>query len=87
MVRALQGYFKGGKFISSEQAEIPEEVEVYVMITDREVNRSDAKAQRQLAALDKFVDAISSSAAEPLSDNDFLELENNRVDFNRAVSL
>jgi hypothetical protein len=40
-----------------------------------------------LEAFDKFISAISSITDEPLNDQDFAELENNRADFSRVVSL
>jgi hypothetical protein len=34
-IQAYQGYFQNGRFISPEQAAIPENVEVYIMVTGR----------------------------------------------------
>jgi hypothetical protein len=87
MVKALQGYFRSGRFISSEPAEIPDNVEVYVMITDRELQHPISKSERQLEAFNKFVTAIRSIKDEPLTNEDFCELENNRADFGRVVAI
>ncbi|MDR2713403.1 MAG: hypothetical protein LBB91_09875 [Clostridiales bacterium] len=87
MVQTYQGYFQKGRFISTEPAVIPDNVEVFIMVTDRELPISRTKAQRQLEAFDKFVSAISSVSDEPLTDEDFAELENNRASFDREVAL
>ena len=87
MVKTFQGYFQEGRFIASEPVDIPDNVEAYVMITDREYSHPTAKPQRQLEAFNRFISALSSIDDEPLSDDDFFELENNRADFRRASSL
>jgi hypothetical protein len=87
MLKTLQGYFRSGRFISSEPVEIPDNVEVYVMITDRELQPNVTKSQRQLDAFNKFVNAVKSITDETLTDDDFIELENNRADFGRVVTI
>ena len=87
MLKALQGYFRSGRFISSEPVEIPDDVEVFVMITDRELQPHKTKPQRQLDAFNKFLTAVNSITDEALTDDDFLELENNRADFGRVVTI
>ena len=37
MVKTYQGFFRNGKFVPLEEVTIPENVEVYVMVTEREV--------------------------------------------------
>ena len=37
MMRAYQGYFQNGRFMALEAVTIPDNVEVYVMVTDREI--------------------------------------------------
>ena len=81
MVQTYQGYFQKGRFISSELMAIPDNVEAYVMITGRKLTQSKTKAQRQLEAFDKFVSAIRLIEDEPLTNEDFAELENNRATF------
>lgn len=44
-------------------------------------------AQRQLEALDRFVNRIKAIDDEPLSDEDFSDLENNRTNFKREIDL
>jgi len=87
MVQTYQGYFRKGQFISQESVAIPDNVEVYVMITGREYPPSKSKAQQQLEAFDRFVAAIESIDDEPLADEDFAELENNRANFDREITL
>ena len=87
MLRALQGYFRSGRFIPSEPVEIPDNVEVYVMITDRELQPTKARSQRQLEAFNRFVSAINAIDDEPLTDEDFSELENNRANLGRVVTI
>ena len=87
MVQTYQGYFQEGQFISQELAVIPDNMEVYVMVTGRKYLSPKTKAQRQLEAFDKFVSAIESIDDESLTDEDFAELENNRASFNREAAL
>jgi len=87
MLIALQGYFRSGQFIPSEPVEIPDNVEVYVMITDRELQPSKTRSQMQLEAFNRFISAISLIDDEPLTDEDFSELENNRADLGRVVTI
>jgi hypothetical protein len=87
MMQTYQGYFQKGRFISPELVEIPDNIEVFVMVTGRELPQPKTKAQKQLEAFDKFVSAIRSIKDEPLTDDDFAELENNRANFNREVAL
>ena len=87
MMQTYQGYFQKGRFISPEMVEIPDNIEVFVMVTGRELPQPNTNAQKQLEAFDKFVSAIRSIKDEPLTDDDFAELENNRANFNREVAL
>ena len=87
MIKTYQGYFQNGRFISEGLVEVPNNVEVYVIVTDRESVPSKTKAQQQLEAFDKFVSALNTIDNEPLTDDDFFDLENNRANFSREVSL
>ena len=87
MIKALQGYFRSGRFISSEPVEIPDNVEVYVMITDRELQHPKTKSERQLEAFNRFVSIINSIDDELLTDEDFYELENNRANLGRVLAI
>ena len=85
MLQTYQGYFQKGRFVPAEPAEIPDNVEVYVVVTGKEYLPSRTRAQRQLEAFNKFVSAIQSIDDEPLTNDDFTELENNRASFVRDV--
>ena len=87
MLRTYQGYFKKGKFISPELASIPDNTEAYVMITEKKCLSVKTKSQRQLEAFNKFVFAIESINDEKLTDEDFNDLNNNRICFNRRIGL
>jgi len=87
MVQTYQGYFSKGMFISKEAVTIPDNVEVYVMITGNQYVEQKTKSQRQLEAFNRFVSAIHSIDDESLTDEDFFELENNRAEIGREVSL
>jgi len=54
---------------------------------DRELQPHKTKSQRQLDAFNKFVIAVNSITDEALTDDDFIELENNRADFGRVVTI
>jgi len=87
MLQTYQGYFQNGRFISPELANVPENVEVYIMVTGKEFELPKTKAQQQLEAFDKFVAGIKTIDDEPLTDEDFSLLENNRVSFARELDL
>ena len=87
MLRALQGYFRSGRFISSEPVEIPDNVEVFLTITDKEVQLPKSRSQKQLDAFNRFVSAIAAINDEPLTDADFVELEINRANLGRVVAI
>ena len=87
MLQTYQGYFQNGQFMSPELVRIPDNVEVYVTVTGRECHFPKTKARRQLEAFDKFVSAIRSIDDEPLTDEDFAELENNRANFCREIAI
>jgi hypothetical protein len=81
MIQAYQGYFKDGSFVSYEPVTIPENVEVYVMITEKELPSDKSISQRQREAMNKFVAANNAIDDEPLTEEFFHALENNRVSF------
>ena len=89
MLQTYQGYFQDGRFVSPEAAVIPENTRVLVTVIGNELSPVDivSRSQRQLEALERFVAAINAIDDEPLSDEDFAELENNRVNFAREIEL
>ena len=61
MVRAYQGYFQNGRFMPFEAVTIPENVEVYVMVTGRDVVLEDKKetlTQAEKTAAENFLKAM-----------------------------
>ncbi|MDR2589521.1 MAG: hypothetical protein LBC71_00795 [Oscillospiraceae bacterium] len=87
MIKTLQGHFNRGQFISVDSTEIPDNVEVYVMITDKKLKTSETNANRQLDAFNKFLSAVKSIKDEALKSEDFIELENTRANFGRVVTI
>jgi len=90
MYTTYRGYFKDGRFISSELIAIPENVEVYITIINdisNEIFPVKTKAQRQNEALKRFFTAIDAIADEPITDEDIAVLENNRVNFRRELGI
>jgi hypothetical protein len=71
MVQTYQGYFQEGRFVSPNTRSIPENVEVYVLVTDKTISAPKTKAQEQREAFESFFQAVSN--AEPLRD-DFDEI-------------
>ena len=51
-VQALQGFFRDGKFISSQTINIPENIEVFITITGRKISddANDLVVQNKLSA-------------------------------------
>ena len=89
MLQTYQGYFQEGKFISPEGINIPENITVLITVVGNELPPIDivSRSQQQLEALEQFITAIKAIDNEPLSDEDFAELENNRVNFTREIDL
>ena len=87
MIQTYHGYFLKGRFVSPESVEIPDNAEAFVVITGKQYQSLRTKPQRQLEAFNKFVSAVKTIDDEPLSEEDYLELENNRADFSREVKL
>ena len=79
MLKAYQGYFKNGRFMPLEKVEIPENVEVFVTVTGRELPQVKSKSEQQRKAMEEFLAAISQIHDEPITDDDIARLENNRV--------
>ena len=73
MLQTYRGHFRNGYFVPLEEAVIPENVEVFVVITDNKVPTVVAKAKNQLSAFEEFAHAISQ--AEPFGE-----------DFDRIIS-
>jgi hypothetical protein len=89
MVQAYQGYFQAdGRFISdSFSGQIPTGKMAIVNILDVDLIENKTRSQQQLEAFDKFVTGIRSINDEPLTDDDFIALESNRVNFTRELDL
>jgi hypothetical protein len=66
MVQTYQGYFQEGRFVSPQVKAIPEQVEVYVLVTNNSIPARKTKAQEQREAFESFVQACAE--AEPLGD-------------------
>jgi aminoglycoside phosphotransferase (APT) family kinase protein len=88
MLQTYQGYFQNGRFMSVEEAVIPENTRVFVTVVGNELPPvAVSRSRRQLEALERFIAAVREIDNEPLSDEDFAELENNRIDFTREIDL
>ena len=46
-----------------------------------------AKGQRQVEALDQFISSIKAIDHEPITEDDYIALENNRANLSREISL
>ena len=87
IIQTYQGYFQNERFIPSEDVTIPENVEVYVMITGKAIPSVKTEAQRQRQAFEKFFTGIASINDEPITDEDIEWLDNNRINFKREIDL
>ena len=75
MPQTYQGYFQEGRFVSSDMISIPENTRVYITVVGDEPDTP----QRQHEALKRFFASIDAIDGEPLSDDDFADLEKMRV--------
>ncbi|MCL1820983.1 MAG: hypothetical protein FWG36_10070 [Oscillospiraceae bacterium] len=89
MLQTYQGYFDSGQFISLDNLSIPEKKRAIITILDDEIDvkRLNIIPKQQLKAFEEFFAAIDSIEGEPLTDTDFAELENNRLNFRRDLDL
>ena len=71
MLQTYRGQFQNGQFIPLEEVVIPDNVEVYVIITDNTLPTDTPRAQKQLEAFEEFAKVISKAA--PLGE-DFDEI-------------
>ena len=87
MIQAYQGYFQNERFIPLEDVTIPENVEVYVMITGKAIPPIKTEAQRQRQAFENFFSGLTSIDDEPITDENIEWFNNNRVNFRREIDL
>ena len=66
MYPAYKGYFRNGRFISYEPVKIPDDVEVFVIVTDVEASPAKTEAKEQQETFEKSAHTISE--AEPLGE-------------------
>ena len=68
MAKTYQGYFQQGQFISIETVSIPDNVEVYVVVTDNVLTETKkTKSQKQQEAFQQFVAANRAITDEPFT--------------------
>ena len=84
MVQTYQGYFQEGRFVSPQANSIPENVEVYVLVTNKAVLVEKTLVEKQREAFEKFVNVIENS--EPLG-ADFDEVMSVGIRMNREIEL
>ena len=72
--------------INMEGQDVFEEVN-WIRQIRKERKESISRSQQQLAAFDEFIAAIRAIDDEPLTDEDFADLERNRVHFRREIDL
>ena len=78
MVQAHRGYFQGGRFVPLEAAAIPNNVEVYVLITENEMPETKTLAQKQNEALKEFFAGMKEITDEPI-DDEFMAIVNSGI--------
>ena len=66
MAQALKGYFQGGQFVPLEAVVIPDNVEVYVVVTGNLLSGIKTKVQKQREAFEEFTQSVLE--AEPLGE-------------------
>ena len=55
MVQTFQGYFKEGRFISHQTEEIPEFVEVYIVVTSKPIPLAYSGVKQKNQEIENFV--------------------------------
>ncbi|MCL2089266.1 MAG: hypothetical protein FWH14_07260 [Oscillospiraceae bacterium] len=89
MLNAYEGYFLDGKFISAENIniKIPDKKKVTVTVHNEFVNTNIDICRQQLEAFEVFFKSIDAIDDKFLTDEDFFELENNRINFKEEINL
>ncbi|MDR1688396.1 MAG: hypothetical protein LBS21_07270 [Clostridiales bacterium] len=89
MVQTYQGYFReDGRFVSdSLQIKIPAKRRTVISVFEDEIAEAKTRSQRQSEALDTFLKEIKAVTNETITDDDYADLENNRVNFRRELNL
>jgi len=87
VIRAYQGHFLNERFVPFEDVKIPEDVEVYVMITDKAIPSVKTKAQQQREAFEDFFSCVATITDEHITDEDIKWLENNRTNLGKVIDL
>ena len=94
MLRSYQGYFYNKQFISLDNIPIPEKKKVIITVLDDELTdiKADAQisvdiAKQQRLAFEEYFKAIDAIKGEDFTEEDFMELENNRLSFRREFNL
>ena len=88
MVQAHKGYFQEGKFVPFDAvtATIPNNVEVYIVITENAITETKTLAQKQNEALKEFFAGIKEIDDEPI-DDEFLAIVNGGITIDSGVEL
>jgi acyl dehydratase len=86
MFTTYKGYFKNGRFISSEPVTIPDDIEVHVtVISDNPID--ETTAQRQYEAMKELIEEMDNEDGngEEITDEDIALLERSRINFRRIL--
>ena len=76
--------------MSAETVAIPDNTKVFVTVIEHDdlsLLGIPSRSQQQLEALEQFFAAVSAIDDELLTDEDFAELESNRVNFTREFDV
>jgi hypothetical protein len=85
--QTYQGYFQDGRFVSPDSVSIPDNSLVMVTVVDDQLPVFKTRGQQQVEALDQFILSIKAIDNEPLTEDDYAALENNRANLSREISL
>ncbi len=84
MYQAYAGKVLNGKPAILEEVTLPEDTKLVIMVLD-ELPSKKTKSQRQLEAFNKFIASNNAITDEPLTNDFFDVLENNRANLSREV--
>ena len=86
MYQAYKGYFRNGRFVSSDLIAIPDNVEVYVMVVGDEQLPQRTLAQKQNEALKRLSAGLKTIEDEPF-DEEFDAIMSQRFNIGRELDL
>ena len=87
MYQSYAGKVIDGKPIILDDVALPENADIVITILNDFIPSAESMSRRQGKAIKRFMEAIEKTSEEIFTNEDFNELENNRMSFDRELGL